>query len=47
MERGGQEIGEKWLFSSRPAFRVGEPIVHGGVAMLLLRWPRGEGRIGL
>lgn len=46
-ENGGQETGENWWFCSLcPLCRVGEPIVHGGVAMFVLRWASGEGRTG-
>lgn len=44
MEKAGNRTGENW-FSSMPGFEG--LMVHGGVAMLALRWPRGEGRTGV
>lgn len=50
---GWKVMGVQCAFSSMPvAFgalpcREGDPIVHGGVAMLVLRWPKGEGLEGV
>lgn len=48
----GKVTGVQCVFSSRPKGfwpvpREGDPIVHGGVEMLALRWPRGEGFEGV
>lgn len=49
----GKEMGEICAFSSWPVGfcgllpRVGEPIVHGGVAIFVLRGPSGDGRAGV
>lgn len=51
--KDGKEMGENWAFSSWPVGfcgwprRVGEVIVHGDVAMFVLRGPRGDGRAGV
>lgn len=51
--KDGKVMGEKAVFSSWPdgfcgwPARVGEVIVHGGVAMFVLRGPRGDGRAGM
>lgn len=52
IENVGNDTGEQWAFSfmsglCRSSEHEGEPIDHGGVAMLELRGPRGEGRAGM
>lgn len=49
----GKEMGAICTFSSWPVgfcvwpARVGEPMVHEGVAIFVLRGPRGDGRAGV